>query len=102
MPATAAAVIPNFFQASCDDAFVTVCASVVIVREHLDSKAGDKNGGDSCNAFLNVPRPALEFKLVESGCTLDRTATWNRLRPNAGLRVEGRMDNMIVKMPSNE
>jgi len=82
------AVIANFFQASCEDACVIVCASVIRVREN---PCRECVVGRFWMMFLRVPKRALG--LVENGRSLERTAACSTLRGKAGLKVK---HNMVV------
>lgn len=89
------AVIANFFQASCEEACVTVCASVIMVRENLYGGSGESVVGYFRMTFLKVPKRAVG--LVENGWTLERRAACSALRGRAGLKArESPGDNMVV------
>lgn len=85
------AVIANFFHASCEEVCVTLCASVIMVRENL--YGGSEESVVGCFwTFLEVPKRA-----VESGWALERRAACSALRGRAGLRAyESPGDNIVV------
>lgn len=63
---------------------MTVWASVIMVREHLDAGSNDSKVGRFWAMFLRDPRRAME-----NGCTLERRTGCSKVR-------RGR-DNMVVK-----
>lgn len=86
-------MIANFFQASCEEAGVTDCASVIMVRENLYGESRESVKGRAPTTFLKVPERGLE--LDENGRT--HAAACSTLRGKTGLEAR---DNMMVYVES--